>query len=344
MRLDKPKTTIIIVSILTVLCAGSFFAVRMINNSVKTEQPVTISSMDMQAAPSDTVPTETAPPLDTTQLVAPTEETMNTDLFTTFDMEELTSATEETEVPTMDYNVVTTKEFTVPSTTAPTTKITIPTTTAKPATTKASGNKDDRPTDEEAQEVIQRAAVFSNGFLGYQYNRDGNYYYTVNDPWQRNFGFNTLYDIGAPFLNFYYDTVRLKFTYKKKDWLVQLWKGQYGLVFVGAEIGLYYKDAGDSGVHYDAVSDEDALYMSMSFYRNGEERLTREYAKYWWCTGFVPGSLESFRDRSELAMRARITMKDNEMLQLFCAALEKNRFVKDKTYSVSGKDVYINWG
>ena len=327
MRLDKPKTTIIIVTVLTVLCAGSFFAVRMINQNLATEQPVTISSMDQQALPSDTQPSESAEPLATSQLVAPTDETMNTDLFTTFDMEDFTSATEETEIPTIDYNTVTT--------TAPTTNsFTLNTTTTAAQKTTS---------EEEAQQVIQRAAVFSNGFLGYQYNKDGNYYYTVDDPWQRNFGFNALYDIGAPFLNFYYDTFRVKFTYKKMDWLIQFWKGQYGLVFVGSEIGCYYKPTGEDGVHYDAVSDEDALYMSMSFYRNGEERLTRDYGRYWWCTGFVPGSLNSFRDRSELSMRARLTMKDKKMLGLFTASLESNGFVKDKTYSVSGLDVYITW-
>ena len=330
MRLDKPKTTIIIVSVLTILCAGSFFAVRMINRNLQTEQPVTISALDPQSVPTESQPSETAAPLETSQLAAPTEDTMNTDLFTTFDMADLTSTTETTEVPdlpTIDSNTVTT--------TAPTTRdFTLNTTTARQTTAQS---------EEEAQQVIQRAAVFSNGFLGYQYNKEGNYYYTVNDPWQRNFGFNTLYDIGAPFLNFYYDTFRVKFTYKKMDWLIQFWKGQYGLVFVGSEIGCYYKPTGEDGVHYDAVSDEDALYMSMSFYRDGEERLSRDYAKYWWCTGFVPGSLESFRDRSSLSMRARLTMKDKKMLGLFCTSLEKSGFVRDENYSVSGLDVYISW-
>ena len=327
MRLDKPKTTIIIVAVLTVLCAGSFFAVRMINQNAGAEQPVVISSMDTQNLPSQTDPAETAAPLDTTQLAATTE-TLNTDLFTTFGTDDLTTETPTTETPTIDYNNVTTTEN-------------FWTTTTSAFTTKAQSS--DVSDEEDPEAVIQRAAVFSNGFLGYQYDRAGQYYYTVNDPWQRNFGFNTLYDIGAPFLNFYYDTFRVKFTYKKMDWLIQFWKGQYGLVFVGSEIGCYYKPTDDDGVHYDAVSDEDALYMSMTFYRDGEERLTREYAKYWWCTGFVPGSLTSFRDRSELSMRARITMKDKTMLGLFCSSLEKNGFVRDENYSVSGLDVYLSW-
>ena len=328
MRLDKPKTTIIIVSVLTLLCAGSFFAVRLINKNAGVEQPVTISALDPQSVPTSEEPSETAAPPETTQLIAPTEDMLDTNLFTTFADDDLTTEAP-TEEPTVDYNTLTT-------TTAPTTLWTNPalnTSAAQEPTSKA----------EDPDQVIQRAAVFSNGFLGYQYDRAGQYYYTVNDPWQRNFGFNTLYDIGAPFLNFYYDTFRVKFTYKKMEWLIQFWKGQYGLVFVGSEIGCYYKPADDTGVHYDAVSDEDALYMSMTFYRNGEERLTREYAKYWWCTGFVPGSLTSFRDRSELSMRARLTMKDKKMLGLFCTSLEKSGFVRDENYSVSGLDVYISW-
>lgn len=313
MKLDRSKTAVIVVVILTVVCAGSFFAVRSINKRTKAPA-VTISSFASTAAPvtQDPAITDTAPlEPDSVQ----SDDTISSDLFTTFETPDAdTSATVATELPTAANLLTTQMAQTVPT-----------------------------EAEEQPQEVISRAAVFSNGFLGFQYNKDGQYYFTTADPWQRNFGFNELFDIGAAFVNFYYDTVRCKFTYQNMDWLIQLWKGQYGFVFVGAEIGCYYKPTDRSVKHYDCVSDEDALYMSMSFYRKGEERATREYAKYWWCTAFIPGTLDSFRDRSELAMKARITMKDKEMRRLFCASLEKNGFKRDETYSVSGLDVYISW-
>ncbi len=319
--MDKTKTAIIAVIALAVVCAGSFFAVRSINSRVKPTAAVTVTSMAPvstgDTTGDTTLPTfETAEPLDTVPLSQGIEEGGEEDRFTTFPISDDDSTTSFT-LPTES----STTEFVIPS------------------------DDDTTPSaEEQAQETIQRAAVFSDGFLGYQYNKAGNYYFTATDPWQRNFGFNILYDMGAPFVNFYYDTVRCKFRYENKDWLIQFWKGQYGLVFLGAEIGVYTKPLDRSQAHYDGASDDDMLYMSMSFYRKGVERATREYAKYWWCTAFVPGTLDSFRDRSELSMKARITLKSKEMRDLFVESLEGNGFKLDKNYSVSGKDVYISWG
>lgn len=321
MRLDKSKAALIAVFALVIVCAGSFFAVRSINSRVKPKPAVTVTSMtpisvsDSTEAPTDTtLPTfETGEPLDTVPL-SQVPEDAGSEIFTTFPI----STTE------------TTTSFTLP--TEDTTAYEPP---VEPDTSTA---------ESQAQETIKRAAVFSDGFLGYQFNKEGNYYFTTTDPWQRNFGFNVLYDMGAPFVNFYYDTVRCKFRYDNKDWLIQFWKGQYGLVFLGAEIGVYTKPSDRDQAHYDAAADEDMLYMSMTFYRKGVERASRDYAKYWWCTAFVPGTLDSFRDRSELSMKSRITLKTAEMRDLFVASLEKNGFKKDKDFSISGKDVYFSWG
>ncbi|MGN1418466.1 MAG: DUF4474 domain-containing protein, partial [Acutalibacteraceae bacterium] len=118
---------------------------------------------------------------------------------------------------------------------------------------------------------------------------------------------------------------------------------QYGFVFIGAEIGIYNKPTDRGLEHYDCASDEDAIYMSMTFYRKGEEMLTRDYARYWWCTGFVPGQLDNFADRSELSIKARLTMKDYKMLISFCGALKDNGFVINRDYTTDGLDVYITW-
>ena len=323
--MDKSKTAIIAVIALVVVCAGSFFAVRSINSRVKPKVAVTVTSMAPMSVSDTTevtddssLPTfETAEPLDTVPLSQGIEDEDSEGRFTTFPI----STTE------------TTTSFTLPTETPTTTEYVAP-----------ADNGTSPSAEEQAQETIERAAVFSDGFLGYQYNKAGNYYFTTTDPWQRNFGFNILYDMGAPFVNFYYDTIRCKFRYENKDWLIQFWKGQYGLVFLGAEIGVYTKPLDREQAHYDGASDEDMLYMSMSFYRKGVERATRDYAKYWWCTAFVPGTLDSFRDRSELSMKARITLKTKEMRDLFVASLEGNGFKLDKDFSVSGKDVYFSWG
>ena len=224
-----------------------------------------------------------------------------------------------------------------PTTTAPTT--TVPT-TAAPITMPSLQIPT---TSADAQTNIDNAALFDKGFLSYQFNPDGNFYYTNEDPWQRALGYTEFYDIGAPFVAIYFDTIRCKFRYDDKDWMIQFWKGQYGYVFIGAEIGVYHKPANRAQEFYNCVPDEDALYMSMTMYRDDKEVFTRDYGLYWWCTGFVPGKLDNFSDRSELTVKCRITMKDYKMLLAFTGALKENGFILDEDFKTSGLDVFFTW-
>lgn len=330
MNKDNTKSTIIALVALVVVCCGSFLGVKFLNSDVNVNTPtVIITTTENQMVVTDNVTTTgavitpaTTLPLATT---SPEVETTKINQFTTF------------ADPSAVHKETTANTTTAPSTTkpkdsttaAPTSTVTVSPMTTSPSTT--------------SQEVIENAAVFSEGFLSYVFDPNGEFYYTVSDPWQRQFGFNELYDIAAPFAVFYYDTMRCKFNYDNKDWMIQFWKGQYGFVFIGAEIGVYNKPMDREVNHYDCASDEDALMMSMTFYRKGKEILTREYAKYWWCTGFVPGSLDSYSDRSELSVRCRITLKDQAMLLAFCDSLSANGLEYNKDYTTQGLDVFVHW-
>jgi uncharacterized repeat protein (TIGR02543 family) len=187
--------------------------------------------------------------------------------------------------------------------------------------------------------------------LSYVYNENEKFFYVEEDPWQRNFGFNRLYDDMANFAVMWYDTVRVKFNYAGKDWMIQMWKGQYGLVFIGSEIGVYTKSPNQTVEHYDCASNEDSLKMQMSLYNADKWLFTRTYATYWWATGFVPGGLTPrYNDASGLTMLARITLKDKTMKDLFVKGLQDNNFATGysgfstpDTYKVIGNDVYFNW-
>ena len=318
--MTKSKTTVIALVALIVVCAGSFLGVRALNKNTKVQQPVTIITQ----ATTTTVPTTTEP------TTAPTTTTQPSTLPTN-----ALAVTDKAGESTSNLFTTFAQSTTAPTTTKPAT--TKPSTTAAiPTTKELTGN-------ETPEELINSAAVFSKGFLGYKYDPEENVYYTNKDPWQRNFGFNELYDVGASFIVFYYDTMRCKFNYANKDWLIQFWKGQYGFVFVGAEIGIYNKPTSRKVEHYDCASDEDSLKMSMTCYRKGKEIFSRQYATYWWCTGFVPGKLDKFSDRSELKVQARITLKDARMLLSFCGALEENGLKLNKNYTTDGLDVFVTW-
>lgn len=206
--------------------------------------------------------------------------------------------------------------------------------------------------------------LVSKQVLSYKYSYVDDYYYT-NDKkcWQSNFGFNKLYDIVAPYVLMEYDYVRVHFTYEQKDWMVQLWKGQYGLLFYGCEMGIYNKPHSDKRdkllTTYACAPQSDWQKMEMSLYHdkllNGNyvREFTRDYDDYWWCTGFKDGHLLVEEPASELRMVSRITFKNEEMTSLFVNGLEECGFsrlegkstddIDIDQFCVDGNDVYFKW-
>ena len=185
------------------------------------------------------------------------------------------------------------------------------------------------------------------GLLGYLYDPERDVFYTAKDPWQRNFGFNVIYDISAQLILLNYKTNRFKFNCNGKDWMIQFWKGHYGLVIYGGEIGVYTKPVDRVFEHYDCASDEDMLRMSMKFYQYDVKKedwvfsFERPYGLYWWCTAFKIGNNGGGYDTkfSNYRIDARITMKNFEMLNAFTKSLKDG----GQAYRVDGLDVYLTW-
>lgn len=186
--------------------------------------------------------------------------------------------------------------------------------------------------------------------LSYKYDPDGGYFYTDDkNCWQQNFGFNEGYDSMAPLGMMNYDTVRVKFEYDNKEWLIQMWKGQYGYAFVGGEVGVYTRRVGTSGTHYNCAKQEDWLNMEMAFVwdrsHNGNYQtiFVRDYTQYWWCTGFVPG-LETGAPRDQFRLITHITFESPEMAELFCAGFEKQGFRRVAKLNNSETDTFVQVG
>lgn len=319
----KNKSTIMIIVALIVVCGGSFLGVRAMNNNIDAATTDAV----VNYVPQTTLPSTTAPIVATGQPVEnlgnPATQPSTTaglaSLITTFAVADNTTMAPTTAMPT---------------TTTTTAASTTTTTTTRPLITTT-----------KPQSTTQKTPISDSGLAGYLFNSAGDFFFTADDPWQRNYGYNEAFDVAAPFASIYMDTMRAKFRYGNKDWMIQFWKGQYGLAFVGSEIGVYTKPLDRTVEHYDAANDDDALYMACTCYRDGEIIFSREYGKYWWCTGFIPGQLDNFSDRSELAVKCRITMKDSNMLLAFCNALKAkpNNLVEGKHFAVSGLDVFITW-
>ncbi len=195
------------------------------------------------------------------------------------------------------------------------------------------------------ENASQQASAF-----GFSWDAASGIFYSTSDPWQRQFGYNQYYDTLGGYVALWYDTVRVKFNYGGYDWLVQFWKGQYGFLLLGAEAGVYYKDENDSSSQYVCNDNSKRLKIGYTCYNKGEILFTRDYQDTWWLTGFVPGRLDKYADRSQLKLKIRITLKDAEMRDAFVEALQQpgvgfihgNAATSD-TFYTSGNDVYLMW-
>ncbi len=197
--------------------------------------------------------------------------------------------------------------------------------------------------------------------LSYQYSYIDDYYYTNDkEAWQYNFGFGKIYDFVSPYILLEYDYIRVFFTYEGKDWMLQMWKGQYGMVFYGGEIGIYNRPHVDDGINewtfFECPAEEDWLNMEMTLWHqqldgSWNREFTREYDKYWWCTGFKNGHLRQEEPADELRLEGRITFKDEEMTQLVADGLKECGFGVSETkdgigldeFCVEGNDIYFCW-
>lgn len=201
-------------------------------------------------------------------------------------------------------------------------------------------------------------------FLGYRYSTDGYYYCDDQTCWQNGTGYNEYYDLWASVACMFIDQVRIRFQYGGENWMVQLWKGQYGWLLLGAEIGLYNcpldQYSGETGDchHFSCAQKENWLKMQLDCYyaqgAKGEYKkiFTRPYDTYWWATGFVKGQVQKYSaPRTELKTINRITCKDADMANILVQGLKQAGFrrgasataLADDCYFCDGKDVYILW-
>jgi len=150
---------------------------------------------------------------------------------------------------------------------------------------------------------------------GYSYDPIQDIFYSNMDPWQRKMGYCRLYDEASAPLNMIIDCEPIYFEYGGKRWLIEFWKGQYGMT-TGGEIGVYTTEGPDldipglfNGTFYNCASNADRLYMSFTLVKD-EEVLFKRKGKHWWLTGFKLGE---FSEPSELTMYLTIALKDRFM-------------------------------
>ena len=169
---------------------------------------------------------------------------------------------------------------------------------------------------------------------GYSYDPSQDIFYSNMDPWQRKMGYCGLYDEASAPLNMIIDCEPIYFVYGGKKWLIEFWKGQYGMT-TGGEIGVYTTKEPDlnipdffDGTFYNCASNADRLYMSYSLVKNGEILFTRK-DRHWWLTGFKLGE---FSEPSELKMYLSIALKNAAMRNAFLEGLKEAGYSEDEIF------------
>lgn len=167
---------------------------------------------------------------------------------------------------------------------------------------------------------------------GFNYYDKDDIIYSILHPHQEKLGYCYAYDEGAVAISANIDCEPIYFFYNGKEYMVELWKGQYGLES-GGEVGVYCRETGEKrgvesvlGKWYAAVGKEDYVSMKFSLYNN-EKMFDRVNQKHWWLTGFKWGELTT--DPSSLKMDINMVFPNAGMAEAFV-----------KGYSEDMKDIY----
>lgn len=165
--------------------------------------------------------------------------------------------------------------------------------------------------------------------FGYAYLPEQDIFTSRLDVWQRDFGYCTLYDKAAFRFNMIFDCLPVYFDHDGRTWLLELWKGQYG-INTGAEIGVYYVDRILDKREYrttlfQSVEDCDMPALSFRLFRKGVQ-IADVCARHWWLTAF---SMGRFSEPADLYMQACITFPTHSMAHAFIKGLSGCGYPKD---------------
>ncbi len=177
--------------------------------------------------------------------------------------------------------------------------------------------------------------------FGFYYIEREDIFSSRKDAWQRKMGYGIEYDYAAPMSNMVIDSLPVYFDYDDKTWLIELWKGQYGIT-IGGEVGIYHAKKivapeKYAVTHYDAVNDFELPYISCRLMV--KDRVVYDnQARHWWLTGFKVGKIENPKN---ITLFSAIHFENHVMANAFY-----NSLIKDCKDGISCKKctnvVYIN--
>ena len=240
-------------------------------------------------------------------------------------------------------------EATIATEAATTTEAPISTTEA--TTPKATTIKSATTTERiEANIPLQSYMMDENGFFYLEHGR------WTKDTFEPEMLYGSSSQHREPSVQVTYATMRVKFQYAGQDWMIQLWKGRYGLLILGGEIAVLKKPVKQQAEHYLPAEPTEELAMSMDVYQHSfldgstKKLLSRSTKSDWWFNGFLPASFHEHNKKEEIILVGSITFPEKEMQQAFEASLAKAGFKRGipdskhpETYSSKDNTITFSW-
>lgn len=166
--------------------------------------------------------------------------------------------------------------------------------------------------------------------FGYVYHCCCGFFSSTIDAWQKAAGYTWLYDYMAPRFQMVFDSLPVYFNYRGRTWLIEFWKGQYG-INTGAEIGIYHADRLLSETeyrtaHFEAAGEEEMLSCSMQLCTE-KGACVKISERHWWLTAFLPGY---FSYPADLCMHISVTLHSHEMAEAFAQGLIRAGYCPDE--------------
>lgn len=176
--------------------------------------------------------------------------------------------------------------------------------------------------------------------FGYCFHCDSGIFSSTTDAWQKQAGYTWFYDYMAPRFQMVFDALPIYFDYRGRTWLIELWKGQYG-INTGAEIGIYHADAIIPETDYKSTwfsCAQDHEMLDCSFVLcNRRNDCFHNAGRHWWLTAFLVGC---FSEPSALSMEATICFPNREMLSAFVDGLKRAGYRED---SICVKGLHVSF-
>lgn len=185
--------------------------------------------------------------------------------------------------------------------------------------------------------------------LNFIYDESKIAYHSQVDTWQREFGYNDMYDDVFRVGSFMHNE-KFEFNYAGEEYVLWTWKGDYWNLQSGGAIGLYVKNRESSNTkHYDVVDFE--LPMTLNLYNYyGENNIENVFSwapdePQWWITGFNPDFTEPNPNKMVSLGTVDFTGREEMFDDLENAMnFDDNKDIKDYLiFDEDGHTVWVIW-